>query len=59
MDTAADEPREHAGILEPALFDDAAAGHPSQAEGEDSDRDGDSADPRPAGHPSQAEGDDD
>jgi hypothetical protein len=57
MDIEAEEPREDGGLLEPAVFD-AAPGHPSQAEGEDTDRDGDSDDPRPAGHPSQAEGDD-
>ncbi len=39
---------------------DSAAGHPSQAEGEDPDDVVENAgtDPKPAGHPSQAEGDD-
>ncbi len=43
-------------------FDDVvhgAAGHPSQAEGEDPERESQAQDARPAGHPSQAEGDDD
>ncbi|WP_433675832.1 hypothetical protein [Microbacterium gorillae] len=59
MDTTAETPSEDAGRLEPPVFDHAAAGHPSQAEGEDPELDHDNADPRPAGHPSQAEGDDD
>ncbi|MFK4790315.1 hypothetical protein [Microbacterium sp. ZW T5_56] len=58
MNTAAETPHD-AGSLEPPVFDDAAPGHPSQAEGEDPELDDDAADPRPAGHPSQAEGDDD
>ncbi len=33
-------------------------GHPSQAEGEDRERQGDHPDIQPVGHPSQAEGED-
>lgn len=40
-------------------IDDRTAGHPSQAEGEDSDDSADSHDPFVIGHPSQAEGEDD
>lgn len=45
------------GNADPTGFEN-TGGHPSQAEGEDPDRQENHPDPRTPGHPSQAEGED-